>query len=52
MNQPPDTSTLPATAAYDRRSAVSRTLSKSDFTLARTCSTKLYFRENRFPDTK
>jgi hypothetical protein len=26
------------------------TLSKSDYTLARTCDTKLYFRENRFPD--
>lgn len=25
------------------------TLSKSDYTLARTCDTKLYFRENRFP---
>jgi hypothetical protein len=28
------------------------TLSKSDYTLARTCDTKLYFRENRFPDTR
>jgi Domain of unknown function(DUF2779) len=26
-----------------------RTLSKSDYTLTRTCDTKLYFRENRFP---
>lgn len=26
------------------------TLSKSDYNLARTCDTKLYFRENRFPD--
>jgi len=27
-----------------------RTLSKSDFTLARTCAAKLYFREHRYPD--
>jgi hypothetical protein len=27
-----------------------RTLSKSDFKLARTCEAKLYFRENRYPD--
>jgi hypothetical protein len=27
-----------------------RTLSKSDFKLARTCDAKLYFRENRYPD--
>ncbi len=27
-----------------------RTLSKSDFNLARTCDAKLYFRENRYPD--
>jgi hypothetical protein len=27
-----------------------RTLSKSDFALARTCDAKLYFRENRYPD--
>lgn len=26
------------------------TLSKSDYNLARTCDTKLYFRENRYPD--
>ena len=30
----------------------SRTLSKSDFTLARTCGAKLYFRENGYPDTR
>ncbi len=27
-----------------------RTLSKSDFKLARTCDAKLYFRENHYPD--
>jgi hypothetical protein len=30
----------------------SRMLSKSDFKLARTCSAKLFFRENRFPDSR
>lgn len=30
--------------------AQSRTLSKSDFALARTCDAKLYYRENRYPD--
>lgn len=30
----------------------SRTLSKSDFKLARTCEAKLYFRENRYPDNR
>jgi hypothetical protein len=29
-----------------------RTLSKSDFKLARTCEAKLYFRENRYPDNR
>lgn len=29
-----------------------RTLSKSDFKLARTCDAKLYFRENRYPDNR
>jgi hypothetical protein len=29
-----------------------RTLSKSDFTLARTCDAKLYFRENGYPDNR
>ena len=29
-----------------------RTLSKSDFSLARTCDAKLYFRENGFPDNR
>src|ERR1700733_8192619 len=28
------------------------TLSKSDYGLARSCDTKLFFRENRFPDTR
>lgn len=28
------------------------TLSKSDYALAQSCDTKLYFRENRFPDNK
>lgn len=28
-----------------------RTLSKSDFKLARSCEAKLYFRENRYPET-
>lgn len=30
----------------------SRTLSKSDFKLARTCNAKLYFRENGYPDNR
>ncbi|HVT41163.1 MAG TPA: DUF2779 domain-containing protein [Gemmatimonadaceae bacterium] len=30
----------------------SRTLSKSDFALARSCDAKLYFRENRYPDNR
>lgn len=30
--------------------ASGRTLSKSDYKLARTCDAKLYFRENRYPD--
>ena len=29
-----------------------RTLSKSDFKLARTCDAKLFFRENRYPDNR
>jgi hypothetical protein len=29
-----------------------RMLSKSDFRLARTCDAKLFFRENRFPDSR
>lgn len=29
-----------------------RTLSKSDFKLARACEAKLYFRENRYPDNQ
>lgn len=29
-----------------------RTLSKSDFKIARTCDAKLYFRENHFPDNQ
>src|SRR5437762_9007520 len=32
--------------------ASSRTLSKSDFKLARTCDAKLFFRENRYPDNR
>src|SRR5476649_765608 len=39
-------------ADYDRRSPSSRTLSTSDFTLARTCAAKLFFRENRYPDAR
>src|SRR5262245_14253834 len=34
------------------RHASMRTLSKSDFTLARTCDTKLFFRENGYPDRR
>ena len=37
-------------SVMDHRS--SRMLSKSDFKLARTCSAKLFFRENRFPDNR
>ena len=45
---------LPPTAAadHDRRLLASRTLSTSDFTLARTCDAKLFFRENRYPDKR
>lgn len=32
------------------KAAPPRTLSKTDFGLARTCDAKLYFRENRYPD--
>jgi hypothetical protein len=39
----------PASGIEDRSS---RTLSKSDFKLARTCDAKLFFRENRFPDNR
>jgi hypothetical protein len=38
--------------ANDLRVASTRTLSKSDFKLARTCDAKLYFRENSYPDTR
>jgi len=31
---------------------VAHTLSKSDFKLARTCATKLYYRELKYPDTQ
>lgn len=34
------------------RSGRPRTLSKSDFKLARTCEAKLYFRENGYPDAR
>ena len=45
---------LPQTMSvdYDRRAVSIRTLSKSDFTLARTCDAKLYFKENRYPDKR
>jgi hypothetical protein len=33
-------------------SSSARTLSKSDFAIARTCDAKLYFRENAFPDNR
>lgn len=33
-------------------SSYPRTLSKSDFTLARTCDAKLWFRENGYPDNR
>jgi hypothetical protein len=35
-----------------RPKVASRTLSKSDFKLARTCDAKLFFRENGFPDNR
>jgi hypothetical protein len=41
------TSTGPSTLG-----ASARTLSKSDFKLARTCDAKLYFRENGYPDNR
>ena len=34
------------------RPAAVRTLSKSDFKVARTCDAKLFFRENGYPDTR
>src|SRR5438128_9346772 len=37
---------------YFVRVSPPRTLSKSDYTLARTCDAKLYFRENDYPDNR
>lgn len=34
----------------DNPLVISRTLSKSDFKVARTCAAKLFFRENHYPD--
>jgi hypothetical protein len=39
-------------AAAGGRPAAGPTLSKSDFKLARTCATKLYYRERRYPDRR
>src|SRR5881397_1798376 len=40
------------TRMYFVRVSPPRTLSKSDYTLARTCDAKLYFRENGYPDNR
>src|SRR4051812_31513495 len=43
----------PSTTAQSALTPASaRTLSKSDFILARSCDAKLYFRENRYPDNR
>lgn len=41
-----------ARVAEPSRTASNRTLSKSDFKLARTCDAKLYFREHGYPDNR
>ena len=40
------------TAQEPRQPRAGRTLSKSDFVLARTCDAKLFFRENGYPDSR
>ena len=47
---PQPTRATDAAAALDKTSR--RTLSKSDFTLARTCAAKLHFREHHYPDNR
>src|SRR5512143_488460 len=39
-------------SAAPRTSALPRTLSKSDYTAARTCDAKLFFRENGYRDSR
>jgi hypothetical protein len=46
------TSAAPAAAAYELAARPPRTLSKSDFKLARGCRAKLFFRENGYPDSR
>jgi Domain of unknown function(DUF2779) len=41
-----------AVSSIDLNPSSSRTLSKSDFILARSCATKLFFRENGYPDNR
>ena len=47
-----DTSVSLAAAKYESVARPPRTLSKSDFKLARTCRAKLFFRENGYPDSR
>lgn len=43
--------TSPLPSGFEAHGRV-RTLSKSDYKLARTCDAKLYFRENGYPDRR
>ncbi|HYN82782.1 MAG TPA: DUF2779 domain-containing protein [Gemmatimonadaceae bacterium] len=47
-----ETSVSRAAAIYESGKRPSRTLSKSDFKLARSCRAKLFFRENGYPDSR
>jgi hypothetical protein len=46
------TSVGSSASGYDVAAESRRTLSKSDFKLARSCEAKLYFRENHYPDNQ
>ncbi|HJP58877.1 MAG TPA: hypothetical protein VJ865_02720, partial [Gemmatimonadaceae bacterium] len=51
--QPKPTRTHPQRASSLSSSpTTARTLSKSDYVLARTCAAKLFFRENGYPDRR
>ena len=45
-------SSTPTASSTNPGATRRRTLSKSDFILARTCAAKLFFRENGYPDTR
>ena len=55
LSDPPHTLSAqsgPAVPLPPRCSIAQRTLSKSDFKIARTCDAKLFFRENGYPDAR